>query len=122
MTDDFKSVYYGAVIPSDAPRPVVVFIDDARSRTVCSALLRHEGYRVFEATDEAEAIAVAREVDAQLVLADLEPEPRARFHEELQDALPGVTCLFVHKRDAIDGFTRFIGVPSTSRDGSSPEN
>jgi CheY-like chemotaxis protein len=122
LTGGCKSVYYGAVNPTDAPRPIVVFIDDPRSRTVCSALLRHEGYGVFEATDETQAIEVAREVNAQLVLADLAPEPREHFHQRLLDELPGVTCLFVHKRDGIDSYTRCLGVPSAARDGSTPRN
>ncbi len=79
-------------------RTAVLLIRDARSRTVCSVLLRHEGLRVLEASTVDDLIALAREQSIDLVLADVDVADRAAFHLELVTHLPGIPCLFIHER------------------------
>lgn len=69
-----------------------------------------------------DAVELARADGAGLVIADLAYEERRQLHGELVEHLPGVNCLFVHQRYALDAFARFLGEASLSRDQSPPRN
>ena len=89
-------------------RSAVLLVRDERSRAVCSLLLRHQGFRVLEASDTNSAITQAVDGEADLILADLGVEERASLHRELMNKLPDATCLFVNERQPVDVLERRI--------------
>lgn len=59
------------ILARDRPRRVLVADDDADVRALLAGHLRQAGYDVVEATDGAEAVALARRTSPGLVLMDL---------------------------------------------------
>ncbi|HSL70751.1 MAG TPA: hypothetical protein VK864_10955 [Longimicrobiales bacterium] len=85
-------------MPNRNPRRIaILLIDDTHSRTVCSVLLRHRGYRVVEVSAAAELVATAVSECADLVVADANAETNA-LQDQLLGELPGVSCMFVSGR------------------------
>jgi DNA-binding NtrC family response regulator len=115
-------VYRSHVADPRKTQTIVLLIGDERSRAVCSVALRSSGYEVLVADGVRDVVALARADGAQLVIADLPFDERTRLHRELAEHLPGVNCLFVHQRYALDEFARFLGEASLARDQSPPRN
>jgi CheY-like chemotaxis protein len=102
------------------PRTAVLLIQDERSRTVCSVLLRNEGLRVVEAGSIGELLELAEARGADLVLADVKGADRATLHRELVTQLPGVPCLFIRERmlpEAVAKLVR-VSIHPEGRDGA----
>ena len=116
-------MYHTGVANPRTTRTIVLLINDERSRAVCSVALRSSGYQVLVADDVADVVDKARtDGSTPLVIADLPFEERTRLHSELVEQVPGVTCLFVHQRHALDEFARFLGETALNRDQSPPRN
>jgi len=84
-------------MPTTGNRNAVVLIRDERSRAVCSLLLRHQGYTVYEAAHAEDVLEITLDHPVDLVVSDLAGEARA----DLQNALagvPGLSCMFVRLR------------------------
>src|SRR5688572_17985942 len=90
------------------PRTAVLLIQDERSRTVCSVLLRNEGLRVVEAGSIGELLELAEAAD--LVLADVKGADRATLHRELVAQVPGVPCLFIRERMLPEAVAKLVRV------------
>lgn len=53
------------------PKTVLLVDDDEDSRTICTTILHHHGYRTVEAADGAEGVRITRELRPDLVLMDV---------------------------------------------------
>ncbi|WP_285746585.1 substrate-binding domain-containing protein [Lentzea sp. NBRC 105346] len=83
-------------VPHVASRETVLLVEDEASvRTATRLFLEHYGYRVIEAANGAEALAVAEDVDA-VVTDVVMPEMGGReLAERLQELRPGIPVLYV---------------------------
>lgn len=78
-------------------RGAVLLVTDERSRAVCSLLLRHQGYRVYEASHSEDVLNLATRHDIGLVVADAMGEAREALKQALT-LVPGISCMFVRLR------------------------
>ena len=99
-------------------RTAVLLVRDQRSRTLCSLLLNHQGFRVFEAPSPDQIIALAEAQRADLIVADLTTSERPILQLELTNHLPGTRCLFIQERQSLEVLENTllatVGVPADS--------
>lgn len=115
-------MYFRKNMAKPLRRTAVLFVGDERSRLVCSLLLRHDGYRVLEARSSGDALKLIRRQDADLVIADLIPSERPRFHRLMLEQAPGVCCLFVRERSTPNHLRQQIDVYTRRDRGSASRN
>jgi CheY-like chemotaxis protein len=119
------------------PRPATILVvdDDLSSREVLALLLREEGYRVLEAADAAEALALLdREIALDVLLTDLQlpgasgrelaVETKARFRRAQVIFLSGMLTapapeegVFLRKPAALDDILAAVR-RATGEDGA----
>ena len=102
----------------DPNRIALIYIGDERSRAVCSLLLRHSGFRVYEVQAPERIIDSARDLTAELIVADLALNERDTLQQQLLDNLPNTRCLFIHERQTLAALEQTlrasVGAPADS--------
>ncbi len=108
-------------------RTVLVADEIAGGRELLRILLEHEGYKVFEASNRTEALAVAREARPDLILLDVELAEEdtcaavreMRLDEALKDraiiAVTDTTRREDRERLAMAGFSGYLAKPVVLR-------